>query len=158
TFGLKADDIEQTTSVIQDAQNNVVWSVIQTTAPLDQAKVRAALKEASDTEIEGKKCIAGFLGSAPSRAMPPAVRDSLKFYAHFAGEKVLILGQQAGIRKAITTAAKRPSGALDEELDGMGVVPPSHVKAAGIVPAQLVQVARQNMQGNPQMAKLVPLL
>jgi hypothetical protein len=150
-LGINPTNVERITFVSQDAQKQLAWAVIELSAPLEEAKFKAAFNQPSELTHEGKKYLKGMLGKDP-RPGEKSVVDC----AHYASDKLIVVGQEPGLRQAITLAANRQAGALD---DGLALLAGGkHFVGAGIVPQDQVNGFKFILGGNPQVRPFLPLL
>ncbi len=133
--GLKPSEIERLTVVAGDSEGRTGWGVVETLVPIDEAKIRGRMKNAQELTAEGRKYVKGDL------------ENQRNFCVHFAGPRMMVVGPEEGVKKALATAAKRNKGDLD---DGLALLSPSrHVVVGFTIPAKMMQDARQNLGGNP---------
>lgn len=139
--GMTPEEIERITVVIQLTGPEQTWVVVETVTPYDQAKVRGKLANPTDGTHEGKKYVVGNLKQSRTAV-------------HFAGPRMLVVGEEPAVRRALEVSIKRNSGPLDEALGLIGSG--KHVVAGFTLPpmarAQMQQLAR-----NPQAAQFAPL-
>ena len=143
-YGLTPEEVERATVVVQDSQANVVWFVVETVAAADQAKIQAKIQNPTTTAHQGKSYVAGGVPGAIGRVG-----------IHFAGPRLVVMGPEEGVRRALDVAAKRTAGPLDEGLALLGGG--KHLVAGFNVPPASTAQMQQQMRGNPFLAQYAAL-
>jgi hypothetical protein len=138
--GLAANDVERLTIVFQDIDQPTptTWYVVQTLKPYDMKTIRDTLNNPKEVKHEGRTYFLGPSRSSSSRVppappgrgpgrgpggggppMPPGGvpgmpgESSSESAICFAGQRVLIYSNDAGMRRCLTAAArKKPTGPL----------------------------------------------
>ncbi|MBY0227774.1 MAG: DUF1559 domain-containing protein [Gemmataceae bacterium] len=135
-LGLGPTEIERLTWVFRDAKNQDGWLVIETSADIDQAKIKGKFARPSEQTVEGRKYTSGFLAGAGKATG-----------IHFASARLAVWGPDLSVRTALTTVARgRAKGALD---DGLPLLKAPHPMAASFkMPPDLAE----ELRGQPQFA------
>jgi hypothetical protein len=103
-FGLALSDIERATMVFADAQKQVLWIIVATSKPYDRQKLLGKVTGAQEVKHEGKSYHLG------------TVKGD-KTAVHFASDRVLVVGSEAGVKRCLSFAAgKRNKGPLDDAI------------------------------------------
>ncbi len=124
-LGLRPEEVERASFVMKDMDQKQAWFVVLTLKPYDKKKVLGKLTSAREVKHEGKTFQVGRAVSAaiPPQGMggmpPPPVSSETAIY--FAGSRVLIMSDEAGMRQCLTDAArKKPTGALSGAIEQAG--------------------------------------
>jgi hypothetical protein len=103
-YGMTITNIDRFTWV--QASSSDSWAVIETNVNCDEAKIKGNFDNLKEETQDGKK----FYSGKPKKGAGDA-------YIHFASSRMVVVAQnESSMKKALSTAANRKSGPLDEGL------------------------------------------
>ncbi len=144
--GFKFQDIERVTLVVENGEVGWGWAVIETTAPYTQASVRSKFRSPSDQTFKGKSYIRGeFAGFHPGA--PPMC-------AHFATDRMLVVGPEEAIQLAINAGAPRKAGPQD---DAVALIGKGRHAVLGVAVTPLLKLQMGHMTREKPFDEYVPL-
>jgi hypothetical protein len=115
--GLKISEVDRVTMFTQSMTQSEPVAIIETIAPIDQAREKASLNDLKEETHEGKKYIVGFDKNVP-KGMFPGMRR--KKAIHFINSKAMLSGPEDEVKKALASAGKQPAGPLHDALGLLG--------------------------------------
>jgi hypothetical protein len=104
--GLKPADIDRVTFVARESESEIYWVVVETVSAYDEAKLRKKIEGAEDLTHQGKKYVRGRIKGEPKEVC-----------VHFAGPRLLVLGTEKGVQRALGLPSTRAPGPMDDGLN-----------------------------------------